>query len=1836
MPTQKAFNPIETSRRIETAYRDYLTTTIRFDNLQYQAQLTEMLSKPRHLSKGPFLEMSWPYKASCSIRELIDEGVLCKSMLGLGGLDPDRKLYLHQERAIRKAADGKNYIVVTGTGSGKTECFLLPILNDILSEFEQDAPHAGIRAILLYPMNALANDQLKRLRTLLAGTPITFGRYTGETAESLNGRYGAKEKWWKENPGVERMQNELISREEMRENPPNILLTNYSMLEYLLLRPTDAKLFGSAFGGSWRHLSIDEAHVYSGSLGSEIALLIRRLKARVESEIGRSLNLRCYATSATIGSDSGESLSQIAEFAQNLFGEPFESNPELDLDVITSERDLPSSALADHATWSLPLKSWSRLDELLPRADGEHASAHELAAALDGIAPSVELSRLRDAKPDETALLLGKLLMQEETTIRLVKAATERDLLDLTDNKDIESLGIAGLEQASKPHEVLVHMIEVLSYAQRSKGVPIISARYHSFLRAPEGLFVNLSQNQLTDKKGTEGPSKLGHYHVPLYEVSVCRHCGEAYLLGEEAMPPATKHNATSWLNPQHEGADSIEDDFVPRDYYRLLNSDNAEEDRDQEEEIWWLCPECGSLSIDKTSGGHRFEHPHTERIALGKGQRAREGDARCYHCGYRNRYAIQPMRVSPEAAGSVVCYELVREVPPFQDEPKGRKQKPNAHESQANTVDELDNLDFDFDFDFESDFSTSLESKLDGSYDEATPARTHRQHDIDDGRRSGSVICFSDRRQDAAFFAPAFERTYDRITTRQLIRQAIKELAGRDSSCTMKDLVKWFCNRDKDAFGNGFESFRKASDADRRNMASAWILDELMAEDSRNSLEGLGTISVRPRVYEEFCASRQGKGYLDKVSGQLRNWVGAYWTSDDTAVLLRRSMESLRERGALDRTDGQYRYQLSRTGRRPIAPDPYKAPRYGIAFTGTPATPNIRREFLMRYVHSKYGEELQNNVATDVLNALKIILEKILGEILKTTTGRSYLVKTDGGYLISPELWEFSLPNEETDSFLCSTCGCETHYDTDGICPTRKCVGTLEPIKSTDEFDKDLYYKRIYEEQARPIRIEEHTAQLSSDEARSIQENFVHGKVNILSCTTTFELGVDVGDLRAVFLRDVPPSPANYAQRAGRTGRRAGMPGYAVTFARLRPHDLAHYRDPASIIKGEIYPPSCYLANETIALRHVFAVALSQYFRDAENGQQYADKFDQFLSLKDRDPQGLELISEYLSSHPQAISRQLKSFLPTEILACDSAGVIDLSHWGWVEALLDKKIGRLVHAHMRQRDDYLRLQESIDRANAEEKPRLAYYKQIVQDAIKNENTIGVLAENGVLPKYGFPTDLVSLRLEEDEGKAEGKKLDLSRGMSTAIREYAPGCEIVAHKTIWRSVGIRKLPDKPIELRRYGTCKHCGAFAWAIDTDDVMVECPVCHDDVHLGHRLVVPVDGFDGERVRDRKAGERRPRSMGYVSAKFWQKWEDDTEQGKESFAGGTVTTRASANGRIVLLNYGPSASGFNICLSCGAAQPQTGGRGGWPKRGYCKCTHQTHVHALGTEFVSDVLELQIQLAGSSAGEFTDYDWLSTRWAIANAAAQVLEIPESEIGITELEGHIPNGRSFLIYDSVPGGAGRAFLLKRLLPKVMEQAYALVNKDCCSEESCCYSCLCNYYNQPVHAHMTRGGALRILSCLLYGASGTETQSDPQQEDEPGNSRNQIRTVNRNPRTDEGYDLRDEGFSRACEVALNSMEDLTTDERSFLTKLSSWGERFNVSVPLVNVPLTNDSYATFVWPTEHLMLISNVDEEYLFDELDGPCTIAGWTMFHLKEQDLPHILELLKGDSEWLE
>ena len=492
-----SIDPIKVSERIEDEYRSYLRSSFPIADPSLNQDFDRQLRREFALTKGPLLEATPPYETGTSIRHLVEEGVLSRGFLEFSeeALPLDRPLYLHQEQALRKATNGRNLLIATGTGSGKTECFLLPIVDALLREREAGTlGQPGVRALLLYPMNALANDQLKRLRVLLKDFPdITFGRYTGETLQTtkraetdFRGRY----------PGTKRLENELISRDEINNTPPRILLTNYAMLEYLLLRPSDSSLFDGPQSNHWRFLALDEIHVYGGSAGTEIGLLLRRVRERVLRDTGR--RFQCFGTSATLG-DGEKDYPELTAFAEQLFNEPFEWDPPNLEDVIGATR-----------------KPLTRSEAAVELGTGDYRRLEEKLATGDVDAPGVVADELAC---DHRIIRLQELLAHGPVDMR--EAADK-------------------IFQPPDHVENLTRLIDLgVKAHHRSDSSPVLPARYHFFLRALEGAYVCLHPDHpseasrlLLSRHRTCPACEEAEVDAVMFELGACKNCGSHYVVG--------------------------------------------------------------------------------------------------------------------------------------------------------------------------------------------------------------------------------------------------------------------------------------------------------------------------------------------------------------------------------------------------------------------------------------------------------------------------------------------------------------------------------------------------------------------------------------------------------------------------------------------------------------------------------------------------------------------------------------------------------------------------------------------------------------------------------------------------------------------------------------------------------------------------------------------------------------------------------------------------------------------------------------------------------------------------------------------------------------------------------------------------------------------------------------------------------------------------------------------------------------------------------------------------------------------------------------------------------
>jgi ATP-dependent helicase YprA (DUF1998 family) len=393
-------NFVELAAEIEERYRRYLKTTFYLRDPELRASFDHALQEGR-LSKGPYLEVTPAYRRGREPRTLFSEviGEPIDARL-LAAIDGDRPLYAHQEEAIKRVAAGRNIVIATGTGSGKTECFLYPILLHLYREHLRGmlTARSGIRALVLYPMNALAYDQRdrlgrlhKRLEEADADFRFSFGQYTGATPDDKNDRYRHAA-----DVIAHRFSGELVLRDEMRAMPPHILLTNFSMLEYQLLRPSDSPLFDDAHGRTWTFLVLDEAHQYRGIRGAEMSLLLRRLKQRLRKS-GNDNSFRCIATSASLaGGDDDRT--EVAKFAESLFDEPFKAE-----DVILARaEDIPQASAQD-----LPIDAYPTLSNAIDKDDASLLRVFLKGPCRTGAEGSV-LSLLRPASENFWRMIRGQ------------------------------------------------------------------------------------------------------------------------------------------------------------------------------------------------------------------------------------------------------------------------------------------------------------------------------------------------------------------------------------------------------------------------------------------------------------------------------------------------------------------------------------------------------------------------------------------------------------------------------------------------------------------------------------------------------------------------------------------------------------------------------------------------------------------------------------------------------------------------------------------------------------------------------------------------------------------------------------------------------------------------------------------------------------------------------------------------------------------------------------------------------------------------------------------------------------------------------------------------------------------------------------------------------------------------------------------------------------------------------------------------------------------------------------------------------------------------------------
>ena len=1650
-------NPIKVSQSLHEAYVSYLTTTFDVNRSGQNEALARAIrrsfNRPNALFRGPFLELTPPYKTGKSLVELAEEGVITPKLLQLPcfsqnrPLPPDAPLYTHQEKAIRKlCANHEGVVISSGTGSGKTEGFLIPILNDLLLD-----PTPGVRAVLIYPMNALVNDQLDRLRILLRGTEITFGRYTSELEnKAADARHKMQAEWEQMSKqqqallGEYPLPNEIIGRDQIREQGhlPQILITNYAMLEYLLLRPVDNPLFAQ---GRWRFIVLDEAHSYAGAQGIEVGMLMRRLKHRLRKQPGETL---CIATSATLtNDDAGEA----AAFAQALFGETFTTD-----DIIfgnTDEDYVPKAAPSYQPPAQVYLHpKFEALLKEIRQAEGPRVMDTALLMEEIGLITVDDLSEADTA--NNAPAFLWQVLQRNEDVQRLRSyMAAQGAPVTFADVAAYLFSGELNTEEEQK--QALYHLVELAAMGRPDVDkASLLPVRYHLFARPPQGLWVCLNptcegkEHQNDDSAWsrlyTEPRERCESCNAAVYSLTVCRTCGQPYLRMEES---DRRFLAEA---DQRAGSTVHYMTWAPVEENRALGSD--EESLDDDEALFSRAEGNTPLSQEELI------------LCLNCQQQVRNG--RC-SCG-EEKEAIH-----------VVLYDVVKE------EKKGQR-------SRKMPVEEMNECPRCRD---RSYVGTEIVTPL--SMGTMTPLSIMTQELYQQlpvataphiGRYPGQgrkLLSFYDSRQGAARFAAFLQDAVNQNTYNHLIPVAIRSLEERYGyadfpALTEKTMEMALENR---IFHNDVTINSK----DLRDEVTYLTIVE------RERLER----PIRARVLAQFTTGSRSRLSLETLClagvfyappgrepdiSALAAEIGL--STEQTWTLISYLLDDLRRSKVVTLPEGVNRDDPI-FGRNKFSPGVVRSnpTQYQVAWIGK--TARHRRRRLVKKALAHAGQP------RDEENVLRV-LEKLWMWLTRPDTGILDISRPADGFQIRHDRLIF---RTDIPCYQCSQC-LRYSYRGDSLpCPHSYCEGTLAPVCGRSE--EDNFYVRNYQADIVPMRVEEHTAQLTSEKGREYQEQFKNGQINVLSCSTTFEMGIDLGDLQSVVMSNIPPTVSNYKQRAGRAGRRASGTAFILAWASDRPHDQAYFKEPPQLISGRIRVPHIKINNQLIIQRHVNAILLSEFLRYQQRAGR--SDFKQIRAFFDPQADGgphYDRLPHWLKTEGKVIQELLGRFASRVAM---QQSVVEQ----WVKEFKRMLRKRGAEQYQQVTGYYKQMMGELMAQMQEQmmsgdmnvvgniQTEFDQFRRLLQ-RVQKEKLIDYLSDKGVLPSYSFPLYTVDLRVY-DNGD-----LRLQRDLRQAIREYAPGQEIVANKRIWKSGGLDFFGKEPVTYH-YRICPVCNH----LDANETPgqplanqeVPCPVCdhifRGRAHKVHQFIVP-DGF-----------RTNPNQSGQPAGQYVKREANLTRSAL--LPGGTVDLEPvgellevgyDRQGKLLYVNEGYLGSGFNICMKCGKALKKPGKCDAIYRGEKCQgIVPRDAVYTLGFMEKTDTLHLrfrQVPTIQTPPPEDQEF-WLSLKYALLHGASHALQIERNDIdGVLFPRGADTGWRqTVVLYDNVPGGAGHVKRIQEEIRIVVGAALDIIDCDC-AEDTSCYRCLRDYSNQWEHHLLVRGRVISFLRALY--ASLNETDS----------------------------------------------------------------------------------------------------------------------------------------------
>lgn len=1576
----------------------------------------------------------------------------------------NRHPFAHQLAAwkILNSQDPQSLVVTSGTGSGKTECFLVPVLNQLAKEIDAGEDQEGVRALFIYPLNALINSQQNRLDAWTDGFggQIRHCLYTG----ALENERKASDQQYK---------GQVIDRKSLRERPPQLLVTNATMLEYMLIRKEDEPVLQKS-AGKLRWIILDEAHTHIGSQAAEMALLLRRVMLAFQV---KPQDVRFVATSATFGSDA-ETIESLRKFLADIGGVSTEQ-----VHVVQGHRDIPKL----------------------------------LNAAPDVAEDNPEAIRAIEVEQEQSALRYQ----------RLEASPTARRLRSLfTPDGQVRPQSLRGLSREfDHPPTQVLSWLDLMSDTKNSDGITFLPLRAHLFHNVIPAVRACMDRNckQKTDTALAHADWPFGMVYLEerthcrcgtaLMPLVSCEECNESFLQAK-----ATTSGKLVDQSQQQVDEFSLDEESPEAD-------DPTDSDDDALSQILITGRNVGdsrSEFLDRTSQKLMFDGPKDGYIELKIFQSIRN---ECPCCGatIQGRSLMRPARVGTPFTLSTVISTLLEFCPPDQV-PSGKpfqgRKLISFTDSRQGTARIAVKLQQD-----------SERNRIRGLiYQRLLQAQPN------------TIISEEDLKEISDLQTKAASQPLERYAQKYLEQLLEKQAdAAKGAEIGWTDMVDHLASTSDLQLGvlDYYHGLAPKTFGTQDSVALAKMLlaREFFRRPKRaNSLETLGLVQV---CYPKL-ASITSKPLAWPSQLSIESW----------RTYLKVLLDFFVRQNAVLNIDKRWQ---SLIGVR-ISPKWVVAP----VFDGR--AERLPGRFVRWPTVNTVGS-VQSRAILLLCKAFKWSIathqdhiDSILRDAWNVLTQQSKLLISSGdGYQLDFKDMSLRLPNEV---YLCPVSRRFIDAPFEQLSPytprtDREMVVKVMPytlprppeellhaqsdkallairdwLNSLPEIQKlrqDSLWSDVMDlviEGGNYFRAAEHSAQQTKNKLDSYEGLFKAGKLNLLSCSTTMEMGVDIGGISVVAMNNVPPHPANYLQRAGRAGRRREGRSLALAVCKNTPHDQSVFNNPLWPFNTPMRMPKVSLQSPDLVQRHINAWLLSHWLKHVVSAQEIKSMTSGTFFLDGEMP--MSLAARFcLWCDNQSVD--------TEMLV--EQALKDITRRSILDTTPQQGLFKRASSRMSEIMQVWRQDHSASHAQllqiADKKAAASRAMEAQLNRIEKEYLLSELADRRFLPGYGFPTDIVSFdnrcmqTLKQEEGdKREDNRARYrslaSRDRITGLREYAPGAELVMDGLVYKSSGITLNWHAPASaenvkelqlFKKAWRCGQCGASDTAINPG-FEINCQECGAPIESDEirEYLVPagfaVDFFD-EPHNDISRLQYVPVKTPWVNVPA--SWVCLVNPALGQF-------RTSQQSHLFHYSSGANQKGFAICLECGKAEPMLSHpdpsapaneqwlpaifrqkashrrlRGGKNDDGenVCSGSHNSwkikqNIH-LGHDSLTDALELVLRSPSSGELLNDDVTGYSIAVALREAVAAELGVQAEELGCDchpiKVDGY--PARAIRVFDLRSGGYSTQAAERLNAPGLwMRVINRLDNCDC---SHACQRCLLSFDNRFEANRLDRHAALAWIN-----------------------------------------------------------------------------------------------------------------------------------------------------------